>query len=236
MKFLNQETIAQFPYESFLNQWPFPYLGIEGMLTEEGFQTLIDDFPSLDLFTYHQDVKRAYGQRPHNRYYLAYEETHYKRGEKLDKEVSSGDLPKNWVSFIKELQEDTHYQDLIKKSLGTDSWKVRFAWHVGQQGNEVSPHLDNIDKLGTHIFYFNTDQNWKEEWGGQIVALGGKMTNSGNPEYGDFADQKEISIMNNRSFLFKNNLDAWHGVRPLKCPEGKFRRLFNVIYQPIASP
>lgn len=233
MKFLNQETISQFPYESFQNQWPFPYLGIEAMLTEEGFQALMNDYPSLELFIYHQDIQRGHGQRPHNRYYLAYEETRYKHGEHLDKEVSDKELPETWIAFINELKENTAYQSLIKRALGVDQWKVRFAWHVGQKGNEVSPHLDHIDKLGTHIFYFNSDADWKEEWGGQIVALGGMMTNTGNPEYDDFADQKEISIMNNRSFLFKNNLEAWHGVRPLRCPEGKYRRLFNVIYQPV---
>ncbi len=232
MSFLNKETIANFPYDEFHNQWPFPFLGIQGMLTNEGFATLIRDFPSLDLFTYHQDVKRAHGQRPHNRYYLAYEETHFKRGEEVDREVTGKELPDSWTAFIKELKEDPDYQQLIKRALGADQWTVRFAWHVGQGGNEVSPHLDNIDKLGTHIFYFNTDEDWKEEWGGQIVALGGMMTSSGHPEYEDFADQKEIPIMNNRSFLFKNTLEAWHGVRPLRSPEGKYRRLFNVIYQP----
>lgn len=233
MKFLNQETISQFPYEAFQSQWPFPYLGIEGMLTEEGFNTLLREYPTLELFAYHEGIKRGHKQRPHDRYYLAYEETRYKRGQELDKEVEEQQLPESWIAFIQELQEDPAYQDLIKRALGVDRWKVRFAWHVGKKGNEVSPHLDHIDKLGTHIFYFNNDENWKEEWGGQIVALGGMMTNTGNPEYDDFADQKEISIINNRSFLFKNTLAAWHGVRPLRCPEGKYRRLFNVIYQPV---
>ena len=232
MNFLNKKTIADFPYEDFQGQWPFPYAGIKGMLTEEGFAALVKDFPSLELFAYHQNIARAYGQRPHNRYYLAYEDTHFKRGDDKDSEAKDKDLPKSWVAFIHELQENPDYQQLIRRALGVDKWSVRFAWHVGQNGNEVSPHLDNIDKLGTHIFYFNTDDDWKEEWGGQIVALGGIMITSGNPEYDDFADQKEISIINNRSFLFKNNLEAWHGVRPLRCPEGKYRRLFNVIYQP----
>lgn len=235
MRFLNKQAIANFSHEDFRSQWPFPYAGIKGILTKEGFAALIQEFPSLDLFAYHQDVKRAYGQRPHNRYYLAYEETHFKRGDSYDREATDKDLPESWVSFIHELQKDTDYQQLIKRALGVDEWEVRFAWHVGQKGSEVSPHLDNADKLGTHIFYFNTEEDWKEEWGGQIVALGGMMTTSGNPEYEDFADQKEIPIINNRSFLFKNTLEAWHGVRPLRCPEGKYRRLFNVIYQSASS-
>lgn len=232
MKFLNKKTIAGFSYEDFHKQWPFPYAGIKGMLTDEGFSTLLKDFPSLELFAYHQNIKRAYGQRPHNRYYLAYEETHFKQGGDYDREVADQQLAESWTSFIHELQEDPDYIEMIKRALGAEKWTVRFAWHVGKSGNEVSPHLDNIDKFGTHIFYFNTDDDWKEEWGGQIVALGGMMTSSGNPEYEDFADQKEFPIIDNRSFLFKNNLEAWHGVRPLRCPEGKYRRLFNVIYQP----
>jgi Rps23 Pro-64 3,4-dihydroxylase Tpa1-like proline 4-hydroxylase len=176
--------------------------------------------------------QRRHGQRPHDRYYLAYEDTHYKRGEELDKEVTREELPSIWVAFLEEIKNNAIYRKLIENVLGTDDWQVRFAWHMGQKGNEVSPHLDHIDKLGTHIFYFNTDEDWKSEWGGQLVVLGEKMIPTGNPEYEDFASAVEISNLNNRSFLFKNTLDAWHGVRPLRSPEGQFRRVFNVIFEP----
>ena len=38
-------------------------------------------------------------------------------------------------------------------------------------------------------------------------------------------------MVDNYSFLFKNAVDSWHGVRALTCPPGKFRKLFNVIYE-----
>ena len=37
--------------------------------------------------------------------------------------------------------------------------------------------------------------------------------------------------MDNDSFLFKNPPCACHGTQALTCPEGKYRRLFNVIYE-----
>ena len=40
-----------------------------------------------------------------------------------------------------------------------------------------------------------------------------------------------MDIRDNRSFLFKNTADAWHGVRALTCPANSYRRLFNVVFE-----
>jgi hypothetical protein len=100
---------------------------------------------------------------------------------------------------------------------------------MGYSGSEVSPHRDAEDKIGTHIFYFNRSADWSPEWGGETLVLAGKRVPTLNPDFSDFDQQVAIPILDNASFLFKNEPDAWHGVRPLHAPEGHYRRLFNVI-------
>ena len=52
-----------------------------------------------------------------------------------------------------------------------------------------------------------------------------------NPDYEDFTSKQPVQIVDNYSFLFKNQPEAWHGVEPLRCPEGSYRRLFNIIFE-----
>lgn len=44
MRFLNKQAIANFSHEDFRSQWLFPYAGIKGILTKEGFAALIQEF------------------------------------------------------------------------------------------------------------------------------------------------------------------------------------------------
>lgn len=230
MKFLNPEKLSLLSASSFKKGWPYPWQEWEELLTPEGFSQLCRDFPSLKLFQYHEGLARGYGQRPHDRYYLAYEKSFYQNKEQGPGIVSENDLEDSWKAFINELQENPVYKTFMQEVLELEKWSFRFAWHMGQRGNEVSPHLDNVDKIATHIFYFNTDENWDASWGGEITVFGEKLTPRENPDFDDFAIAIPISIMNNRSFLFKNTPNSWHGVRPLHCPENKYRKLFNVIY------
>lgn len=220
--FLNQAVINSL-------EAPFAWREIEGCL--EGFSTLCRDFPSLALFEFHQGLVRKHGQRPHNRYYLAYESSPYEEPG-LGRSVSSEDLAPSWQEFIAELQSDLSYHRMISSLLGPEEgWQMRFAWHVGTKGSEVSPHLDGREKLATHIFYFNSSHDWDLSWGGEMLVLEGKMVDKNNPDFEEFADITPCQIVDNRSFLFKNSPTMWHGVRPLRCPEGKYRRLFNVIFE-----
>jgi hypothetical protein len=41
----------------------------------------------------------------------------------------------------------------------------------------VSPHCDSPKKLGSHIFYLNTKEDWDPSWGGETLILddGGRL-------------------------------------------------------------
>jgi hypothetical protein len=230
-QFINIQAIEQFPLQAFRKKWPFPWQEFDQFLTPEGFNILHQEFPPLSLFEYHEGIYRG-GQRPHNRYYLAYESSIYHK-ESTPKAgvIHKEDLSPSWQQFIDELEEGPVYKTFIEQSLGATAFNIRYAWHVGTASNEVSPHVDTPTKLGTHIFYFNSRKDWDPAWGGQLLVLGGKLVPGQTPDFQDFTTSTAIQNVDNHSFLFKNTPSAWHGVKPLTCPTDKYRKLFNVIFE-----
>lgn len=228
-RFIDDELLAAFSIESFRGTSPFPWSNFERFLTDDGFEALCSQFPPLELFEKHVDFDRAFGQRPHNRYYLALESSIYHDGENGVGVVARSELPGPWQAFLEELT-GSRYREFVGNCLGTDDLDVRYAWHVGEAGSEVSAHVDAPEKVGTHIFYLNRDHEWDPSWGGATLILGDRTTTAMNPEFDDFDTVIAAETVGNRSLLFRNNADAWHGVRALDCPPGAQRRLFNVIF------
>lgn len=229
--YLDYEKLSAFNTEKFNLTQPFPWCNLQGFLTDEGFARLHENFPALELFEQHTDIIRGNGQRPHNRYYLAYQSSIYHAADDSKGVVTHSELPAVWQSFVEELNNSLEYRRFMCSAFNVSDYRVRFAWHVGFNGCEVSPHVDLPDKIGTHIIYFNTSADWSEDWGGSTLVLDGKQTTVQNPDYSDFTSSTPVRIMDNYSFLFKNQPEAWHGVEPLSCPEGSYRRLFNIIFE-----
>jgi hypothetical protein len=230
--FFNIEKIEKFPFEEFQKRQPYPWVDFDQFLTPEGFKTLHDEFPPLELFEYHENIQRGYGgQRPHNRYYLAYEQSIYHKETTTEAGVvHKNDLSPNWQRFMEEIESGPLYRPFIQRALGVAKFNIRYAWHIGKTANEVSPHSDATNKVGTHIFYFNTSEDWEEGWGGQLLVLEGRTVATLAPDFKDFTKSTVVSNINNHSFLFKNVREGWHGVKRLHCPEGYYRKLFNVIF------
>jgi len=145
--------------------------------------------------------------------------------------VAHRDLAKPWQSFLDELRTSRTYADFIRSLLQVSRFKMRFAWHRGISGSEVSPHRDSSKKIGPHIFYFNTNSDWNIAWGGSTLVLDGKTVDKMNPDFSDFISITPVQFLDNRSLLYKNTRDAWHGAQPLQPPDGQHRCLFNVIYE-----
>jgi hypothetical protein len=236
--FIDYELLRSFDADSFKDKRPFPWSNLHGFLKTESFRALYSEFPPLELFEYHHNISRAHGQRPHNRHYLAYENSIYHKEDMAEGGgiVRHDELPVAWQRFMDELETSDEYHRFVRRAFDVPSFDARFAWHVGSQGSEVSPHLDTSRKLGTHILYFNTSDDWDAEWGGATLVLGGKQTQAMNPDFADFQTCDEACIVDNHSFLFKNTPDAWHGVTALTCPPGNYRRLFNLIFERPHNP
>lgn len=233
MQFLNESLLAQFPAKTFSQKKPYPNFLFKQMLNPDAFDLLYREFPDLKLFEKHVGLSRGKsGQRPHNRYYMALDQSIYNNHAAGSAGVAElADLPQSWQDFLHELQTSKAYHAFLHRLLGVTEFNVRYAWHVGEQGSEVSPHRDSPEKLATHIFYFNTSEDWNLDWGGSILVLDGKKVPQNNPEISDFKQVERCDIRDNSSFLFQNTKNAWHAVEELTCPEGQMRRLFNLIIQ-----
>lgn len=79
-------------------------------------------------------------------------------------------------------------------------------------------------------FYFNDPSTWDASWGGSTLVLCDRTTEAMDPDFDDLGSAVPVQTLGNHSFLFRNEPDGWHGVKPVQCPEGAYRRLFNVIF------
>ena len=102
---------------------------------------------------------------------------------------------------------------------------------MATRGNSVSPHCDGLWKIGPQLFYMNDSGDWDPAWGGSTLVLDdeGKMDYRSAPAFEAFAREIPAKSRGNYSFLFARGDHGWHGVRPLTCPEGKFRRMFAAV-------
>ena len=157
-------------------------------------------------------------EKSHNRYVLEYQEGLV--------------LPAPWQAFINELRSDL-YRSFIKDLLGRGHIRFRFHWHYTPSGCVVSPHCDSSSKLGSHIFYMNSTNDWDPAWGGQTVILSdnGRFNTESSPCFDNFDEEISAETMNNRSLIFGRKSNSWHGVRDIHCPEGTFRKVFIVVFQ-----
>jgi hypothetical protein len=227
--FFNVERLQAFDAGEFQRRSPFPWQSFGGLLTDEVFARLLAEFPSPALFAQHQDRNRVHGQRPHNRLYLTLEDRLFANREQSGR-IRGGDLNPAWREFLEALRRNPHYRRLVAMALGTSNYRLRFDWHLAGSGQDVSPHCDDSAKAGTHLFYFNSSADWRPEWGGNTVLLGGKRTDRLNPELADFDERLSAPMLDNHSTLFRNSSAAWHGVGRIDCPPDSYRRLFCVVF------
>lgn len=218
MEYLNRSVIEAVSSESFQDQRPYPWVGIQVTLTQEGFQRLRETLPDISLFQKKVGVKRAHGQGYHDRSILHYHP-----------DLS---LAQPWREFIAELQGD-FYRSFLCRMLGLDrdvQIIPTMEWYYAWQGCGVSPHCDARRKRGTHIFYFNTEEDWERDWRGHILILDdeGRFPAHSAPEFDQLKVAASLDARGNQSLLFQRTEHSWHGVRPLGCPPGKLRKLFIV--------
>jgi hypothetical protein len=216
MTYLDFDRLRALDPLAFQAQQPYPWLNPEGLLTQVGYQRLLETLPDVSLFTPLFGVRRAHGQQSHDRYGLEYSE--------------NLSVAEPWQEFIAELQ-GKEYQAFLRRMLDVRALELRFHWHYTPNGCSVSPHCDAKQKLGSHIFYFNTDRDWDPAWGGETVILddGGRFGRNSAPRFEDFERVIPSHALGNRSLLFARKQQSWHGVPELRCPEDQMRKVFIVV-------
>ena len=219
MKYLDIEKLRGLSREEFLSIKPYPYYNAHGVLTEQGFADLLENMPPLDLFEQKFGYERRAGQAPHDRYSLEY--------------TPDTPVPQPWKDFIGELCSDAYRRE-IERLLGAKKAEFRFHWHYTPAGCDVSPHCDARREHGSHLFYFNSEEEWDPAWGGSTLVLddGGRLSYDSAPALEEFDAVYECqSIGNYRSLMLRTD-HAWHAVRRVGCREDLLRRLFIVVVNP----
>ncbi|MFT4613480.1 MAG: Rps23 Pro-64 3,4-dihydroxylase Tpa1-like proline 4-hydroxylase [Bacteroidia bacterium] len=211
MNHIDFEKLRALTREEFLAAKP--YHSNAGMLTDQGFQDLLENMPALELFEQKFGYKRRAGQAPHDRYSLDY--------------APGMDVAKPWQEFLAELRSDS-YRGEVERLLGARKAEFRFHWHYTPNGADVSPHCDARREHGSHLFYFNSEEDWGPAWGGAMPELddGGTLDYNSAPDYKDFDEIKECDAIGNCSSLMLRTDHSWHAVRPIECPEDRLRRVF----------
>src|SRR5208282_1655482 len=159
MTYLNPACIEGVSSSAFQAQKPYPWAHMQGTLTAAGWERLRATLPDMTQFQRMVGVKRSFGQAPHNRGIL-----HYREGM---------GVAGPWKEFIAELHGKA-YDGFLRRMLGLGPRQqiiLTMEWYYAWQGCSVSPHCDARRKLATHIFYFNTEDDWDTNWGGQILML-----------------------------------------------------------------
>ena len=219
MRYIDFDRLEQISRESFEATRPYPYVNESGLLTDEGFQALLGNMPDLSLFEQNVGKKRRAGQAPHDRYSLEY--------------TPNAPVPQPWQEFIHELCSD-RYRKNISRLFGAAKVEFRFHWHYTATGCWVSPHTDSPREHGSHLFYFNAEDEWDPSWGGETLVLddGGRLDYNTAPALEEFDGETACESIGNFSAILKRTDHAWHAVRPIQCPEDKLRKLFVVVVNP----
>ena len=216
MTYLDFQRLTAVDPLAFQQTKPYPWINPEGLLTKEGHEQLLATLPDVSLFQRRFGVTRAHGQQSHDRFTLEYQD--------------NLPLAPAWKTFIGELY-GKEYQTWLQRLFNVNSLELTLHWHYTPSGCSVSPHCDARHKLGSHIFYLNTENNWKESWGGETVILDdrGQFDRKSAPKFEDFKEATVSKAMGNYSLLFARKGNSWHGVREIQCPDDCMRKVFIVV-------
>ena len=216
MQFLDYQRLESIDPKSFQQTDPYPWINPAGLLTDAGYDRLLNNLPALEQMTPMFGIQRSHGQRAHDRYALEYSD--------------DLNIDDSWHQFVAELKGD-RYQKFIRQMFGRGRFQFNFHWHYAPRGASVSPHCDATRKLGSHIFYFSSPENWHPDWGGDTLILddGGRFSRKSAPDFKDFDHAYAGESMGNYSLLFQRQERSWHGVREITCPEGYYRKVFIVV-------
>ncbi len=219
MRYLDFDRFRAIIPAEFRATRPYPWTNPQGLLTDAGYQRLLDNMPDVSLFEKKFGYGRIAGQKPHDRYSLEY--------------APGTPVPEPWQEFIAELCSDD-YRTTLAKLFGARKINLRFHWHYTPNGCSVSPHTDSVREHGSQLFYFNREGEWDPAWGGDTLVLddGGKMEFETAPSLDDFNGEIAARSIGNYSLIFERTRHSWHAVREIRCPEGKMRRVFIVVANP----
>jgi hypothetical protein len=223
MKFVDESLMDGLSATAFQATQPYPWLNPKGFLQADAYRRLVDALPPPEVFNQRFGEKRKHGQQSHDRLSLDY----------------SPELPISsaWHDFIAELKSPRYLQ-FIQRMFGRRAIRLLFHWHYTPNGCSVSPHCDAKRKLGSHIFYLNSENDWQPDWGGETLILddNGRFGAGSAPRFEEFDRAMPSTAIGNYSLLFMRRERSWHGVKEIQCPPDALRKVFIVVIEDWSLP
>jgi hypothetical protein len=218
-QYLDIDRLEAIDPGEFRSRSPYPWANPENLLTPSGYQALLENMPDVSMLERKFGKQRRGEQAPHDRYSLEY--------------VEGMAVPQPCQDFIGELRGD-RYRNVIARLFDAKDPEFRFHWHYTPAGCAVSPHCDSKREFGSHIWYFNAEDEWDPSWGGDTLVLddGGRFSPDSAPAFEDFDQIIACRSEGNRSAIIERSERGWHGVREITCPEGHLRKVFIVVVNP----
>lgn len=216
MDYLDLERLSSVDTDAFRRARPYPWANPAGLIHEDAYHRLVETLPDVSLFKPQFGQRRLYGQHSHDRFVLEC--------------TRRAPLSEPWTEFLEELRQPP-YRSFLERLLGRAPVALRFHWLYTPPGCSVSPHCDGEDELGTHIFYFNAEEDWDSEWGGATLVLddGTRLSAESAPWFDSFESVIPARSVGNHSLIFARTDCSWHGVEELRCPADRMRKVFSVI-------
>jgi hypothetical protein len=217
MRFLDIEKLRAISSSEFHEVKPYPFISTFGLLTDEGYSTLLENLPDVSALVPSFGKQRSHGQTSHDRYVLEYN-------------PALNSVADVWHEFVSELH-GPDYTAFIQRMYQQRLFRLSIHWHYAPRGSSVSPHCDALHKLGSHIFYLNDADTWDPDWGGNTLILddNGRFDQNSSPDFDSFDNIIESECAGNYSTLFARKDRSWHGVREINCPEDQMRKVFIIV-------
>ena len=190
---------------------PFPYFYVDNFLTEEFANEVHDSFPG-----YEDAVKVGRSFKAVNEV----KKVQITESELFPEPIAKLNALLASKEFINKLETILNIPDLI-----ADPLLVGGGIHETREGGRLDVHVDfnfnsetGLYRRANVLIYFN--KNWKEEYGG-ILDLWDKEVKHCHAE---------VLPIFNRLACFATSEISYHGVTPIKCPEGEVRKSFATYY------
>lgn len=196
---------------------PYPFFKIDGFLEESFARRVVSEYPTYE-------AARGIGKEFNA------------LNERLKVQITDkGQFPPAVARLSDELSSQEFLQKIEYitgiKSLLDDPLLNGGGMHMTGPGGRLDVHVDfNLDaekKMHRRLnilVYLN--ENWRAEWGGRIELWNQDVTKC----------ERSYEPIFNRCVVFETSEASFHGVTPVRCPEGVLRRSFAAYYYTKEAP
>lgn len=201
----------------FASAQPFPHIVIDGLLDPAFARQVSDAYPSLEQA---RALGREFaGLNERGKIQITNATVFPEPVQRLNALLAS-------PAFLERMSFVTGKPDLL-----ADQALVGGGMHATGPRGRLDVHVDfnRLESSGwfrcLNVLVF-LNQDWRAEWGGQLELWDEPVK----------VCHRSVEPLLNRCVLFETSEKSYHGVAPVHCPAGVFRKSFAAYYYTLAAP